>query len=638
MKKVIITFWIFGTFNLAISQSSSLFMPPQFHDAYEKGTRSWDGKPGPDYWQNTARYKIRAEYDPVAKVISGSEEIIYVNNSPDSIPVLVTKLYQNAYKKGSARDNAISPDLVTDGVEIIKFAVRGKTFYKDNQPFLDEILPFMVRMFGTNLIIVLRNDPIKPGEEVPIEVSWKVNLPERAEFRTGYWDSTSFFAGYWYPQVAVYDDITGWDINSYTGIQETYSEKSDYDVEITIPAEYIIWATGEQLNEQEIFESDVLKKIEESKKSDGYIKIVDPEVYQKGVIKGTGMKTWKFRAEGVPDFAWGASDHFIWDATSLVVDSAENRRVWISSAYPDNENDYSDVIHFARESIKYLSCILPGVPYPYSKHTTFHGLLGGGMEFPMMANNNLFPDSVMCFDVTGHEIAHNYFPFYVHINEREYAWMDEGWVTVFGHQMILDQGYPRDRLFSEPTSNYSRVSRSLNNTPLMMPSSLLSIMTQNNHYYIKPVQANFFLLDIMKESGIDNPLPEYIHRWAGKHPTPYDFFFTMNDIIGEDISWFWNPWFFEFGYPDLGIKEVRQSGNQAEITIEKKGNQPVPVHLAVTYSENLTEMKRESIRIWQDGRKEYVVSIKTDKEVIKVVLGSEEVPDVNPEDNTWEKE
>ncbi|KPK83511.1 MAG: hypothetical protein AMS27_12655, partial [Bacteroides sp. SM23_62_1] len=515
--------------------------------------------------------------------------------------------------------------------------IRGKTFYKDNKPDQEEISPFMVQMYGTNLIVILSNDPVKPGEELLVEASWKVKLPGRSVARTGYWDSTTFFAGYWYPQIAVYDDITGWDVNSYTGIQETYSEKSDYDVEIKIPSDYIIWTTGEQQNEKEIFKSAVLKKIEESRGSDKYVKIIDDETYKKGVIKSTGMITWKFKAMDVPDFAWGASDHFRWDATSLVVDSVKNRRVWINSVYPQNENDYSDVVHLARESIKYLSYTLPGVPYPYFKHVTFHGLRGGGMEFPMMANNNFFPDSVMRFDVTGHEIAHNYFPFYVHINEREYAWMDEGWVTVFGHQMILDHGYSRDKLFMEPTSGYSLNSRLLNNTPLMVPSSMLSEVTMSNHYYIKPVQANFFLLDMMKESGIDNPLPEYINRWAGKHPTPYDFFFTMNDIIGEDLSWFWKPWFFEFGYPDLGIRQVRQTGNRVEITIERTGSQPVPVYLFITYSGDLTDTHRESIRVWQDGRKEHVVVIQTDREVVKVELGNEEIPDVNPENNRWEK-
>jgi len=633
MKRVVIAFSIYFFFNLASSQSSSLYMPPQFESAYLKGTRSWDGNPGPNYWQNRAHYKIKAEYDPVTKIISGSEEIVYINNSPDTILFLVTKLYQNAYKKGSARDRAIDPELVTDGVEILKFKVRGNTYYKDNQPVLNGRPPNFIQMYGTNLIIILIDDPIKPGEELSIEASWKLTLPKMSVIRTGYWDSTSFFAGYWYPQVAVYDDISGWDINSYTGVQETYSENATYIVEITLPGEYIVWATGEQQNEQEVFNKNILKRIKESKITDGYVRIIEAEDYDKGISKNDGMKTWEFKAENVPDFAWGASDHFIWDATSILVDKSDGRRVWISSVYPQNQNDYSSVIRYARESIDYLSNISPGVPFPYNKHITFHGLHEGGMEL----NNNFFSDSVERFNVTGHEIAHNYFPFYVLINEREYAWMDEGWVTVFGHQIILDKGYSRDQLFMEPTSNYSLTSRSLNNTPLMMPSSLLNFLVMNNHYYIKPVQANFLLLGIMKESGIDNPLPEYINRWAGKHPTPYDFFFTFNDILREDLSWFWKPWYFEFGYPDLGIKDVKQSNNQVEIIIEMTGNQPVPIHLVITYSENLTETEKESIRIWQDGRKEHIISINTDMKVLKVVLGNEEIPDVNPEDNIWER-
>jgi len=354
-------------------------------------------------------------------------------------------------------------------------------------------------------------------------------------------------------------------------------------------------------------------------------------------LQGTGKQTWIFKAEQVPDFAWAASDHFLWDATSLVVDEESNRRVWIHSVYPSNENDYSQIISYAREGIDYLSNQTPGVPFPYFKHITFHGLLGGGMEFPMMANNNYFADTVMCYDVTVHEIAHTYFPFYVGINERQFAWMDEGWVTIFGHMSAMEKGYSRERLFMEPTSSYSRNSSNLNNTPLMVPSSLLNSFTMNNHYYIRPVQAQFLLLDLMKESGIDNPLPEYINRWAGKHPTPYDFFFTMNDIIGEDLSWFWEPWYFEFGYPDLAIKEVKQSGKKIEITIEKKGNHPVPIYVELSNDKNQTEAHAESIRVWQNGNDEYRVVINTDMTVHKIKLGNQEIPDVNSEDNLWNK-
>ena len=635
MRKIIILSGAILITSLLSAQQSSLYMPPAFQKAYEKGTRSWDGNPGPNYWQNSAKYNIKAEYDPVTKLIAGKETILYKNNSQDTIPYLVTKLLQNAYKKGNARDNEIPAELLTDGVKIWKFAVNGKTFYKDNEPVLEDIPPYFVQEFGTNLLIVLRNNPIKPGDEVIIEAEWELSLPSRSLVRTGFYDSTSFFAGYWYPQVSVYDDISGFDVYSYTGIQETYNDMNEYEVELTLPSDYLVWATGVQQNEEEVYSKAILKRINASKESDELMKIVEKEDWGKGPVSGEGKKTWKFKASNVPDFAWGASDHFLWDATSLVVDQINGRRVWVHSVYPDNENDYSDIIGYCRKGIDYLSNDFPGVPFPYPKHITIHTLHAGGMEFPMMANNNFFADTAMCYDVTVHEIAHSYFPFYVGVNERQYAWMDEGWVTIFGHLALKADGYSRNQWFMEPTSLYTNMSNSLNNTPLMVPSSMLNFFTMTNHYYVRPVQAQLFLLDLMKELGVDNPLPEYIRRWNGKHPTPYDFFFTMNDIAGEDLAWFWKPWYFDFGYADLAIKEVKNNGNQVEITVKKVGTHPVPIHLEITYDENLVENETASIQVWKDGRDEHTIVIETDVKALKVVLGSPEIPDVNPADNTW---
>jgi hypothetical protein len=635
MRRIIILCGAMLIASLLSAQKSSLYMPPVFQKAYEKGTRSWDGNPGPNYWQNSAKYNIKAEYDPVTKLISGKETILYKNNSRDTIPYLITKFLQNIYKKGSTRDNDIPAELLTDGITIGKFAVNGKTYYKDNEPFLEDIPPYFVQEYGTNLIVVLRDNPIKPGDELTIEAEWELTLPPTSLVRTGYFDSTSFFAGYWYPQVSVYDDISGFDIQSYTGIQETYNDINEYEVEITLPSDYLVWATGEQQNEEEVYSKAIMKRINESKESDELMKIVEKEDWKKGPVSGEGKKTWKFKASNVPDFAWGASDHFLWDATSLEVDKSTGRRVWIHSVYPDNENDYSDIIGYCQEGIDFLSNDFPGVPFPYPKHITIHTLHAGGMEFPMMANNNFFADTAMCYDVTVHEIAHTYFPFYVCINERQYAWMDEGWVTIFGHLSLKAEGYSRDQWFMEPTSMYSRMSRDLNNTPLMVPSSQLSFATMTNHYYVRPVQAQFLLLDIMKELGVDNPLPEYIKRWNGKHPTPYDFFFTMDDIAGQDLAWFWKPWYFEFGVPDLAVKEVKENGKQVEITVEKVGDQPVPIHLEITYDENLVENETASILVWKDGRKEHTITIETDVKPLKVVVGSPEVPDVDRSNNTW---
>ena len=637
MKRIIILSGALLIASLLSAQKSSLYMPPSFQKAYENGTRSWDGNPGPEYWQNSAKYTIKAEYDPVTRLISGEETILYKNNSRDSIPYLVTKFLLNGYKKGMAKDMDMPAELITDGINIINFTVNGKPYYKDNEPVIEDIPPYFVQEFGTNLIVVLRNNPIHPGDEVTIEAEWELTLPARSVGRTGYWDSTSFFAGYWYPQVSVYDDITGFDIESYTGIQETYNDMNDYEVEITLPSDYLVWATGIQQNEEEVYSKAILKRVNESKESDELMNMVTKNDWEKGPVKGDGKKTWIFKASGVPDFAWGASDHFLWDATSLVVDRESGRRVWIHSVYPDNENDYSKIIGYCRKGINHLSNIFPAVPFPYPKHITIHTLHAGGMEFPMMANNNFIADTAMCYDVTVHEIAHTYFPFYVGVNERQYAWMDEGWVTIFGHLSLEAAGYSRSQWFMEPTSMYSNIGRSLNNTPLMVPSSMLNEFTMTNHYYVRPVQAQLFLLDIMKELGKGNPLPEYIHRWNGKHPTPYDFFFTMDDIAGQDLSWFWKPWYFDFGYPDLAIKDVKENGSQIDITVEKVGSQPVPILLEITYDENLVENEKESILVWEDGRNEHTISVETDQKPVRVVVGSPEVPDVDRSNNTWKK-
>jgi len=204
MKKIYILFTSILITGIIAAQHTSLYMPPSFKRAYEKGTRSWDGKPGPNYWQNSSKYKIWAEYDPATKFIIGKEEVVYSNNSPDTIMYFVTKLLQNAYKKGNAKDYEVDPDLLTDGIEIGKFVINGTTYYEDNEPVLNGKPPFFIQLFGTNLLIILRDNPIMPGDQLKIEAEWKVELPERSLYRTGHYDSTSFFAGYWYPQIAYY--------------------------------------------------------------------------------------------------------------------------------------------------------------------------------------------------------------------------------------------------------------------------------------------------------------------------------------------------------------------------------------------------------------------------------------------------
>ena len=609
-------------------QGKKLFMPMEFQRAYENGTRSWDGNPGPEYWQNSARYRIKAEIDPASLVLYGKEGISYRNNSPDTIRVLLIKVLQDIYKKGAARDMAIGSELINDGMKITELVVGGDTI-NIAQPGR------RFGYFGTNLY-VFPGSPVTPGDVIDINIAWNYKLAWRMGMRTGAHDSTSFFVGYWYPQMAVYDDIDGWDVNSYTGIQETYNDFADYEVEITLPDSYLVWATGEIKNENDLIDKQILERINESRSSDEIVHILKKEDYETGKRKFTGTdRTWVFSAKNVPDFAWAASDHFLWDATSLVVDQRSGRRVWISAVYPENAHEFDKVCEIARKSIDYFSTTFPGVPFPYPKHTTFNGSFQGGMEFPMMANNNTFPTEGITVEVTAHEIGHTYFPFYMGTNERKYAWMDEGWAALFGEYVAVEYGFDISQTVLNNTRTYSIFSANLLNTPLMVTSAFLNQTGMTNHYYAKPSQANKFLLEYIESSGVQDAFNKYIQRWNGKHPMPYDFFFTMDNLAGEDLSWYWNPWFFEFGYPDLGIKDVKTAGS-SDITIEKIGNQPVPVALKIIFEDDSEKIIYKTAGLWKDDNLEAVIHVDDNKPLKRIELGNSTIPDANPENNIWE--
>ncbi len=603
-------------------------MPREFVRAYENGTRSYDGNPGSEYWQNNAQYRIRAKVDPATLTLFGEEEISFQNNSPDTLRFVVIKVLQNIYRKGSARDMSLGSALIHDGVEISELIVDGDTVNL-SQPSR------RYGYFGTNMYVIPKT-PIPGGGKIDLQIEWNYTLAWRMGMRTGAHDSTTFFVGYWYPQLAVYDDIDGWDMNSYTGIQETYNDFADYEVEITLPDSYFVWATGDLKNETDLLDKKILKRITESRSSDEIIHIIQPDDLETGKLSGTGkQQTWLFSAKHVPDFAWATSDHYLWDATSLVVDKASGRRSWISAVYPEDASNFAGVCEIARISIDYFSTTFPGVPFPYSKHTTFNGSFQGGMEFPMMANNNIFPIGGIIVEVTAHEIGHTYFPFFMGINERKYAWMDEGWASLFGEYVAHDQGFDASQTALNNTRTYSNTGATLLNTPLMVPSTFLNQMGMTIHYYAKPSQANKFLLEYLDSSGVKDAFKTYIQRWNGKHPMPYDFFFTMNDLAGENLSWYWNPWYFEFGYPDLGINDV-QTKNEIDIVVEMVGNQPVPVAIKAIFEDDSVQEIYETVGIWKDQNRKAEFHLDSSKKLKRIELGNSSIPDVNPENNIWE--
>ncbi|GAB4290261.1 MAG: M1 family metallopeptidase [Ignavibacteriaceae bacterium] len=618
---------IFSFFYINPYAQNQLYMPRNIIKAYETGTRSSDGNPGDNYWQNSAAYNIEASFDPHTALLTGSEIISYQNNSPDTLDEIIIRLYANVFRKGNLRDFTLSPESITDGIIIKKFVADTTSYDPDNR---EEIM-----IYSTNMIVKLKN-PVSPGAKIRMQTEWEIKFPESSFPRGGRYDSTSYFIPYWYPQVAVYDDIDGWDRNEYSGITETYNEFADYDVKITVPPKFVVWATGELVNAKNILTPKFYERLTNAQRNNSFVRIIDKIDYDSGNVFNNPDEeiTWHFKASNVPDFAFGASDHYIWDGVSTIADSTTGRLVFISAAYKPESADFYDVTFLAKRSIDFFSSEMPGVPYPYPAMTVFNG--SGGMEFPMIVNNGSTDNIASTVGVTSHEIAHTYFPFYMGINERKYAWMDEGW-AVFLPFTIQERLAPGNDPKTRSIALYERFAGMEQELPLIITSNNLKGFTYRTASYGRSAAAYLILQNILGEDLFSKCLKEFISRWNGKHPIPYDFFFTFNEISGQNLNWFWNSWFFDFGYPDLAIKEVKEDGENIVISVVKKGRLPVPVSINISGEDNYSEIINRNAAVWKDDNDEIDIEFKVPEGVVitTIELGNKHLPDSDRTNNIF---
>lgn len=607
---------------------NELFIPRNILKAYENGTRSMNGKPGPEYWQNSCNYKIEVEVDPITHQIVGSEEITYYNNSPDTLKRIVLRLYPNVFKKGSARDYAMVPDGVNDGLTIESLIVNADTIGLENRS------SFSVN--NTVAIIYLKNH-IPPDSESELRIDWNFEISDKVTWRMGMYDSTTGFVGYWFPQIAVYDDIDGWDYNNYSGQVEFYNDFSNFDVSITIPNNYGVWATGELQNPEEVLQQKVIDKYFSAKESSSVVRIIDSIDVKSGEkFKSDKVQnTWNYKANDVTDFAFAFSDHYLWDGLMTTVDDSNNDGVFLQAIYPPDSPDFPDIAEVSKAIIKYFSEEMPGISFPFSFMILFNnGRSGGGMEFPMIVNNgstSVWENSVA---LAAHEIAHQYFPFYVGTNERKYAFMDEAWAVMLPFNYMEEFAGINARLLSTVAS-YQLIAGSEDDIPPMVITLALDYPSYRNAAYNRPSIAYEFLYDLLGEEIFLEALQEFIINWEGKHPTPYDFFFIFNEVTGQDLSWFWKPWFFDFGYPDLAINKVEVVNNQTNISIRKVGNIPIPIRLTIYYENETEDEIYFSADVWKDGKKFYDIEIGLNGTLKKIRLGDTTIPDSNLDNNIY---
>ena len=622
------------------SQQTDLFIPREIQQAYENNTRSYSGKPGENYFQNHADYDINAEFHPKTGRLEGSEQITYHNNSPDTLKYIALRLYMNLYQKGIKKDYRVPPEDLHDGIEINRLTYNSRR--------IDSLDGHHTKNWKTIKMFPLPK-PLKPGKKATLSIEWEVKLPEKKKYRFGEHGKNNWFVAYWYPRISVYDDIRGvytggrklyvsrWYTNPWTGREEFYNGFSDYDVTLSVPKEYMVWATGILQEPEKHFNSDILKRFSKAHKSDTVVPIITTDDIQNNEIL-KAKNSWKFTAEHVPDFAFATARDYLWDGTSVMADSSESSRVFVDAVYPKDFKQFDKAAAIGRKVIDLFPDQVIPSSFPFPGFTVFNGgeLGGGAVEFPMITNSEDSDNIVDLKLLVAHELIHNYFPFYVMTNESDYAFMDEGLTTFLERETLMsissdNKPYktPRFKGFFKYMSGSNR------EIPLMARSYVIADdPAYFQHAYGRPSIAFFTLKDMLGEKAFNETMKAFMERWEGKHPTPYDFFFTFEDVLNRDLSWFWEPWFFDFGYPDLAIEDVKNTDSGHHITIKQEGKLPVPVDLTVWLDNGSMKEINKSPAVWKN-RDHYEVTLDSDQPIDSIKLEHQTVPDVYPENNQY---
>jgi hypothetical protein len=608
---------------LASPAGAQLYMPRAVRQAYANGTRSPDGRPGSRYWQNRARYTITLTATPPDRTVRGTEQITYVNNSPDTLANLVVKLFLNIHRPGAPRNGGASEDYLTSGMHVDRFAVNGAA-----APWQDDPRFFTWRP-------VQLPAPLPPHDSVRLAFDWHFEISREAG-REGMLDSTTWYLAYFYPRVAVYDDTDGWDTMDFTDLQEFYSDFNDYDVTLRVPANFIVWGTGTLLDPATVLQPEALRRYQASFTSDSTIRVATREDVAGHRVTLPKTNDWHFRSRDIPDVAFGLSDHYDWDAASVRVDDATRRRASVQAAYHDSAADFHYMTQMGRHALDWLSHHWPGVPYPYEKSTIFLGT--ADMEYPMMVNDNTNEDTTFSRFVAEHEIAHTYMPFYMGIDETRYGFMDEGWATAFEYLIgVADMGKAREDEFFKQF----RVNRwigdpsPLEDLPIVTPGDVLKGAAYGNNAYGKPALGYLAEKDLLGDSVFRRALHAYMDRWHGKHPLPWDFFNTFNDASGRDLDWFWNNWFFSGNYIDLAVGSVTRTSGGYAVVLNNVGGMAAPVDLRLRYADGSTETLHQTPAIWAADQRGATVTVATGKVLQSLDLDGGIFMDARPADNHW---
>ncbi|MFI5207119.1 MAG: M1 family metallopeptidase [Gemmatimonadales bacterium] len=610
--------------------------------------RTGSGAPGPLYWQQRVDYTITVSLDTAAHRATGHQTVTYHNNSPDTLRYLWFQVDQNLFKDASRGSFLEAPGArfasngFVGGMDVTNVAaLRGGAAARGRAAAAERAVPLSPVVNGTMMRIDL-DQPLPPRGVVRLAMDFAFNVPEHGADRMG----RQLFDGHWLyemaqwqPRAVVYDDVRGWNTEQYLGQGEFYLEYGDWDYAITVPRDYVVMGTGTLENKAEVLTPEEVRRLDAALHSDTTMPIVSKAEAGTPAMRPSGDSptlTWHFQAHNVRDVAWAAAPNFIWDASGW-------NNILMQSFYPAastaSDSGWQLSTKMVRFTIQHYS--EKWFQYPWPTAINIAGP-AAGMEYPMIVFCGWQATSRDLYGVTTHELGHGWFPMIVGSNERLYPWMDEGFntfINIFSEAAFYSQ--PPARGPQGQAAQLGNFMRSGFDMPIMTAADRTDDRLLGVAAYFKPGGGLYILRHAMLEDStrFDSAFREYVRRWAFHHPTPADFFRTMEDNLGEDLSYFWRGWFFRTDRVDQAIDSVTSRDTlgvtTTKVFLASPGSLPMPVDLRVTYQDGTRENIRLPIEIWFHGMR-YIWVHRFPKAVARFEIDPDmNFPDVDRANNAW---
>lgn len=615
---------------------------PLFYPAYGDEVRAADGTPGPKYWQNRADYNIEASLDDSLRSITGTVTISYTNNSPQSLQFVWLQLDQNIY---SLQSRGVAATLTSGG----RWANRGQFDGGYNIKSVEVIengksTGANYNISDARMQIKLANAIKAQGGTIQFKIAYSFLVPEYGTDRLGRLKTKNgeiFEIAQWYPRMCVYDNVYGWNTLPYLGQGEFYLEYGDINYSINAPASHIVVGSGELLNPKDVLTAEQLKRWDAAKQSDKTVVLrSEAEVTDPASRPAKDRLTWKFRCINTRDVAWASSKAFIWDAARINLPSG--KKAVAASVYPvesAGDSAWKRSTEFVKGAIEFYSNYLYEFSYPVA--TNVAGIVGG-MEYPGIVFCGSRATKGGLWGVTSHEFGHNWFPMIVGSNERKFPWMDEGFNTFIN--TMADKSFNNGEFLSKRPLNRQGLARAFYNDSAEAIMTVPDVTQQRNLgqiAYNKPGLGLTLLREnIIGPGRFDSAFTYYVHQWAFKHPTPYDFFHCIENYAGETLDWYWRGWFLnnwkiDFAVQDVTYNTPNDPKSGSIITIACLEKLPMPVTVEITEASGKVGRVKLPVEVWHVGGTWKFRYASTDA-VTKVVIDPDkQYPDNNPKNNTW---